>query len=153
MPVELCDTTALEAGNKQCSVSVQGRLKSRYDFWRTDLEASEFVLGVVRSGYRLPFIRFPPSVCMRNNRSALEEPMFVAMAIEELLLANCTTECDECPLVCSPLQVVTNAKGKRRLVIDLRYVNQYLHQCNLSTRGLICYHSSSSRVISWLRSI
>ena len=104
--------------------SVQGRLKCRYVFWETELEASEFVLGIVRSGYRLPFVRFPPFVCMRNNRSALEESLFVATAIEELILANCIAECVECPLVCSPLQVVTNPKGKRRLVIDLCYINQ-----------------------------
>jgi hypothetical protein len=73
---------------------------------------------------------------MRNNRSALENPMFVATAIKELLLANCVAACGECPLVCSPLQVVTNAKGKQRLVIDLRYINQYLHQCKFKYEGL-----------------
>ena len=134
--VELYDSTASEAGNKQYPLLVQGRLKCRYVFWETELEASEFVLGIVRSGYRLPFIRFPPSVCMRNNRSALEESLFVATAIEELILANCIAECVECPLVCSPLQVVSNAKGKRRLVIDLRYINQYLHQCKFKYEGL-----------------
>ena len=133
---QLCDPTASVAEYEQCPLSVQGRLRGRYDFWKKELEASEFVLGIVHSGYRLPFIRFPPSVCMRNNRSALENPLFVATAIRELLVANCVVECDKCPLVCSPLQVVTNAKGKQRLVIDLRYINQYLHQCKFKYEGL-----------------
>jgi len=31
------------------------------------------------------------------------------------------------PYVCSPLSVVTNADGKLRLVLNLRYLNQFLH--------------------------
>ena len=61
---------------------------------------------------------------MQNHSSALESASFVSDSIQEFLLANCVVECNECPLVCSPLQVVTNAKGKQRLVIDLHYVNQ-----------------------------
>ena len=40
------------------------------------------------------------------------------------------------PKVCSPLQVVENAKGKLRLVIDLRYLNQFLGQCKYKYEGL-----------------
>ena len=38
--------------------------------------------------------------------------------------------------VCSPLQVVKNAKGKLRLVIDLRYVNRFLNQYKFKYEGL-----------------
>ena len=77
--VELCDSTASEAGNKQYALSVQRRLKCCYVFWETELR---HVLGIERSGCRLPFIRFPPYVCMRNNRSALEQSTFVATALK-----------------------------------------------------------------------
>ena len=40
---------------------------------------------------------------------------FVSDSIQELLLANCIIEYTESPLVCTPVHVVTNAKGKRRL--------------------------------------
>ena len=120
---------------EHASLTVQGRLSSRASFWEDTLEASEFVLGVVRFGYRLPFIRFPPPVCMRNHRSALQNSAFVSESVSELLLANCAIECDVCPLVCSPLQVVTNT-SKQRLVIDLRYVNQYLRQQKFKYEGL-----------------
>ena len=46
------------------------------------------------------------------------------------------TQTTECPTVCSPLQVVVNAKGKRRLVLDLRYVNHYLCQSKFKYEGL-----------------
>ena len=59
-------------GDDEEPVSIQGRLKNCVSFRMNTLKASEFVLGIIRSGYRLPFIRFPPSVCVRNHRSALE---------------------------------------------------------------------------------
>ena len=117
-------------------VSVQGRLKNCVSFWEDQLEASEFVMGIIRSGYRLPFIRLPPSVCMKNHQSAVRNAQFVSQSIQDLLYGNCVIECVTCPLVCSPLQVVTGAKGKQRLVIDLRYVNQYLHQHKFRYEGL-----------------
>ena len=73
---------------------------------------------------------------MNNHHSALENSAFVSNAIQELQHARCIIECAECPLVCSPLQVATNATGKQRLVIDLRYVNQYLHSCKFKYEGL-----------------
>ena len=123
-------------GDDEEPVSVQGRLKNCVSFRMNTLKASEFVLGIIRSGYRLPFIRFPPSVCVRNHRSALENTSFVSDSIQELLLANCIVESGSCPSVCSPLQVVTNAKGKHQLVIDLRYINQYLNQYKFKYEGL-----------------
>ena len=32
-------------------------------------------------------------------------------------------------VVCNPLGVVRNSAQKRRLIVDLRYVNQYLRSC------------------------
>ena len=52
-------TQSCAAEMNQGSVSVQGRLKECINFWEEKLEASEFVLGIIRSGYRLPFIRLP----------------------------------------------------------------------------------------------
>ena len=42
------------------SVSVQGRLKEHSDFWLTELEASDFVKGIVQHGYLIPM----PSTCI-----------------------------------------------------------------------------------------
>ena len=76
-------------------VSVQGRLKRCVSFWESSLEASEFVLGILYSGYRLPFITFPPSACMRSHHSALESVALVSSSIHESLQSNCIIEHDQ----------------------------------------------------------
>ena len=45
-------------------------------------------------------------------------------------------QCSECPAVCSPLSVVVNAQGKKRLVLDLRYVDQSILLTKFKYEGL-----------------
>lgn len=137
--VEEFDTSWLEEELlEKCipCLSVRGRLKSRAEFWSNTLNASSFVKEIVQSGYRLPFLHYPVPMSMRNHRSALENDEFVYSAIEELVSASCVVECKDCPTVCSPLMVVHNARGKRRLVIDLRVVNQCLPKQKFKYEGL-----------------
>ena len=117
-------------------VSVQGRLHEHSSFWLEELEASSFVKDIVTCGYRIPFVKLPWPVFKANHRSALEHQAFVSTAIRELVETNCVTLCEECPTVCSPLSVVENSKGKLRLVIDLRYVNQFLLKQKFKYEGL-----------------
>ena len=98
------------------------------EFWKEDLEATQLVLDIVTNGYKLLFTAFPQPMVARNHRSALEHSKFVKESIGDLVQSHCIRESLSCPKVCSPLQVVKNAKGKLRLVIDLRYVNQFLNQ-------------------------
>ena len=51
-------------------------------------------------------------MCLANHKSALENSVFVASAIDELVASRCVIECSTCPIVSSPLSVVYNAKGK-----------------------------------------
>ena len=68
---------------------------------------------------------FPLPVYKSNHRSALEHQEFVSTAIQDLVDSNCVSRSEECPTVCSPLSVVEKSGGKLRLVLDLRYVNQF----------------------------
>ena len=106
------------------SNGVKGRLKSSFNFWVETLDASDFVLDMIRRGYRLPFAEYPSQCFLKNNRSALQHPGFVAEAITELLSNGCIVEHHVPPFCVNPLTV---AEGKKlRLVIDLRHVNSYL---------------------------
>ena len=117
------------------SPTVQGSLQRHVTFWEKEIKPSEFVLDIVKFGYRLPFISFPQPLLAENHHSALVHAEFVKDSMQELVQANCAQESLSCPTVCSPLQVVSNAKGKLRLVID-RYLNQFLVQIKFKYEGL-----------------
>ena len=117
-------------------VRVQGRLREHAEFWLYELEPTSFVADIVTKGYRLTFMMMPDPLCQLNNRSAIDNASFVTAAIEILVLAHCVEECSVCPIVRSPLSVVTNSKGKQRLVLDLRYINQFLPDRKFKYEGL-----------------
>ena len=116
--------------------AAQGRLKEHSAFWLNELESSSFVESMVLQGYQLPFIKLPDPVCLLNHRSAYENSAFVSTAIEELIAGWWVIQSESCPTVCSPLSVVLNAKGKQRLVADLRYINQFLPERKFKYEGL-----------------
>lgn len=62
---------------------------------------------------------------VKNQKSALEEASFVSEQIIELLSSGCVIEVNQSEVqVISPLGVVKNS-SKKRLILDLRYVNKY----------------------------
>ena len=85
-----------------------------------------WILSVITQGYILPFMSAPPPYSRPNQPSAFAESGFVDSAIAELLLGGCIKMVAEQPVVCSPLSVMANGAGKRRLVVNLRHVNHYL---------------------------
>ena len=101
-----------------------------------ELEPSTFVREIIEHGYRIPFIGFPEPVYYKNHKLAFENAKFVEKAIQELLEALCVAECSESPIVCSPLSVVVSGRGKKRLVLDLHYVNQFILQKKFKYEGL-----------------
>ena len=106
---------------------VQGRLSLRLGFWREVLHAPPPVLDCIENGYRLPLTFIPPSRCQPNHKSAMVHQSFVEDAMENLVKNRCTLRVSGRPHICSPLSVVSNSVGKLRLVLNLRYLNQYLH--------------------------
>ena len=51
----------------------------------------------------------------------------VGLSIENLVRNRCAAQVDSQPYICSPLSVVSNSAGKLRLVLNLKYLNQFLH--------------------------
>ena len=94
--------------------------------WRS-IRASSFVLSVIESGYKLPFVSIPVKFFFSNHKSAVDNRAFVCEAIEQLLLAGSAVEVKRDQVhVCSPLGVVPKKNGKLRLILDLRFLNKHL---------------------------
>ena len=101
------------------------RLRSKVDFW-VSIGSSPWVLSIIRFGYRIPFISWPPRAFFCNNRSALDHASFIDSAISDLLLAGSVIEVFTPPTVVNPLTVSVNSVGKCRLILDLRHVNKFI---------------------------
>lgn len=140
-------------------VSVLGRLRQRAAFWaQYCLGADQLeVLDWILYGMPLPWPRGPGGeryACaprnFPNHASAWREKDFVDGAVPKLVQTGAVARWSDLrklhpflpsqPLVISPLSVVVRADGKRRLVIDLRWVNCHLPEikyfCN-SARHLL----------------
>ncbi|VDH92658.1 Hypothetical predicted protein [Mytilus galloprovincialis] len=92
-------------------------------------------MNVIDFGYRIPFFSDPPSVFLKNNRSALQHSEFVENSIQELLSKNCITEV-KCTFVVNPLTVSVNSSGKERLVLDLRHINKFVEKQKVKFEGV-----------------
>ena len=112
-----------EQGQKH--IIVRGRLKKNIQFWQY-IGASDFILDVIENGYKIPLFSMPPKYFSHNNRSALSEYEFVSEAIKDLLDRSLIEECKSPPRVVNPLTVSQQSSGKKRLILDLRIVNQHI---------------------------
>ena len=104
---------------------VKGRLRAAKTFWKS-INANPEVLDIIESGYKLPLLHAPDTVILKNNKSALNYSEFVLSAIEELKVNNVIIETDSIPHVVNPLSVAIQSSRKKRLILDLRYVHQFL---------------------------
>ena len=105
-------------------LGVQGRLKSNINFWRETLGAPAYVLDWIESGS----IDAPEAYSMENHNLVITHHRFVSNSITELLANMCIVKVTQKPHIRSPLSVVTNIEGKLWLVLNLRYLNQFLHK-------------------------
>ena len=108
-------------------VHVKGSLRRNIEFWKS-IGTSRFILSVISEGYCLPFDSTPGNVMFRNNRSSLNHCEFVEEAIGELVSSHRVIEVNKSPWVVNPLTVSIQPNGKKRLILDLRYVNKHLNK-------------------------
>ena len=112
-----------EQGNSE--PIVKGRLRASFQFWK-DIGASSSVLNVIQIGYQLLFIETPQKESFKNNKSAISYSSFVSEAILDLLNKGLVVECFHVPHIVNPLSVSVQSSGKLCLILDLRFVNQFL---------------------------
>ena len=91
------------------------------------ITANETILQITDEGYMLPFIETPSDAKFSNNKFALTNSAFVQEVTEEMLLSVTTKQIETPPKVVNPLTVSTNSNSKKRLILDLKYVNDHLY--------------------------
>lgn len=78
----------------------------------------------------------PESKYCKNNKSAIAHSDFGSKSIQELLQSGIVVKVDQIPHVVNPLTVSVNAKGKERLILDLRHVNRYVVKYKFKPEGI-----------------
>ena len=103
---------------------MKGNLKKQIPFWEKTIRANETVCDILKNGCKLPFLYTSSNAEFKNNSSSLKTSEFIEESIKEMCRAGTAKECLTKPKVLNPLSVTT--KGKKRLISDLRYVNNRL---------------------------
>ena len=87
----------------------------------------------------LPFVSFPEPAVFKNNRSSLSHAEFVEEAVQDLVESGRVVETNVPPRVVNPLSVSVQANGKKRLILDLRYVNKFLRKMHVKYFFFLIY--------------
>ena len=112
------------------SANVKGNIRRNFDFWKRIVTPS-FILNVRERRFLLPFVSFPEPAVFKNNRSSLSHADFVEDAIRDLVESGRVLHTKVPPLIVNPLSVSVQANGKRRLILDLKYVNKFFHKMHV----------------------
>ena len=97
--------------------------------------SSKYILNVIENGYKIPLSSIPEPKILRNNASSRSNPQFVRSAIDTLMFEGAIVECDNPPRIVNPL-TVAERKGKMRLVLDLRYFNDFVVKRKVTFEGI-----------------
>ena len=114
---------------------MNGRLVKCVEFWTNELKVNSYILDVISNGYQIPFLSSPTKIFQKNNKSSLEHKDFVVSSILELLENVCIKEVQNPPFCVNPLTVSGNSLGKKRLILDLRHVNQFIQPLKVKFEG------------------
>ena len=90
----------------------------------------------MEQGYSLPYLQLLQAYKAPNQASAHEHAAFVDDATSDLIEEGVRKQMPDVPHVCSPLSVVVGSTGMKCLVINLRYLNQYIMTALTLTEGV-----------------
>ena len=91
--------------------------RNKRSFWKEELKAGEWVMGVLENGYVIPFEQVPPPYEEENNASAKRQMQFVRETVYELKEAGVIEFTKLKPECVSPLTVAekTMPDGSKKL--------------------------------------
>ena len=113
----------------KCEPIIKGRIKCHYENWKL-LNPPKWLLSTIENGVRVPFKTEPPIILLPNNKSACspENVKWIRETLLEYLKFGFVKMVSYPPKVISPLQVSTHSSGKRSLIHDESYLNEFIHK-------------------------
>ena len=127
--------------NANSKVYIKGRLKNHLGYWENVIGANAVVTSVIKEDYKIPFTYTPQKAYFKNNKPALRNSDFVTDSIIELSANKLVKETNNIPHVVSPLSVAENSAGKKRLTLDLRYVNKHIYTHKVKFDDWKCFQN------------
>ena len=119
--------------------SIKGRLQKNLIFWQETLPANLAILEIIHNGYKIPFFKTPKCASVHNNQSALKNKDFVEEPISKLLKCCCIIEAEKSPEIIIPHSASEYSSGKKRLILDLTYVNTHVYKDKIKFEDWICF--------------
>ena len=120
-------------------LSVKRRFKKNLIFRQKTLSANAAILEIIDKGCKIPFFKTTRCASFCNNQSALKSKDFVEKSISELLKCGSIIEGDKLPEVINSLSFSLNSLGKKRLILDLRYVNTHVYKDKIKFEDWKCF--------------
>ncbi len=112
-------------GDELERANVKGSLARHADLWKT-LTSDQLILGIIENGYQPPFLSTPPRFCKKHNTTATKNSDFVTHSVVELILNGFAKLTKKPCKVTNPFTVSIQSNGKKRLIADLRHLNNFL---------------------------
>ena len=127
--------------SKKSNISLKENLKRNIAYWQNILMANESVLHIIKNGYKIPFFETPEKADLPNNKFSLKNEKFELESISEMLKIGSIKEVKAPPKVINPLSVSENSAGKKRLILDLRYINEHLYKDKIKFDDWKCFEN------------
>ena len=129
-----------ENSNKS-NISLKGNLRRNIAYWQNTLMANKSILHIIENGYKIPFFETPEKANLPNNKSSLKEEKFVLESISEMVKIGSIKEVIAPPKVINPVSVSENSTGQKRLILDLRYINEHLYKEKIKFDDWKCFEN------------
>lgn len=111
------------------------RLREHIHSW-LNISAPEYIINWIVYGVELPFDTVPNQFELPNRQLSPHDNLFVDEEIVNLLRNQAIREVDFKPHCVSPISVVPKKNNKKRLVIDLRAINNCLSNPYFRNEGI-----------------
>ena len=103
--------------------------------WRK-IGTPDHILEWIEHGAYIPFKSKPTSIHLSNRIYGAKEHNFIDVQIRKLLDTGAIKLCDKKPTCVLPIQCVPKKNGKLRMVLDCRYVNNFISAPKFKQEGI-----------------